>query len=74
MARHLRFSVKGLSCPSTGIAVEKALCRVPGVVRAAVNYLTNTVYVDYHPEMVDLSPIHIVLQQFGLTVGEVSPG
>lgn len=73
--RHLRFLVQGLNCPSTGVAVEKALRRVPGVVRAAVNPVVHVVCVDYHPEMENIRPIFSVLQRFGLTVESPSrPG
>lgn len=66
--RHLRVFVRGLNCPSTGIAVEKALCRVPGVVRAVVNPVTQVVCVDQHPEMESTQLILSVLRRFGLTV------
>ncbi len=70
--QHLSFPVQGLSCPSTAAAVERALCRIPGVLRAAVNPVTQTVYVDYHPEVPALRPILAVLRQFGLAADHSS--
>ncbi len=43
------FKVKGMTCASCALAVEKALKKVNGVSSASVNAVNNAAVVDYDP-------------------------
>lgn len=49
--KHVTVEIVGLSCGGGGsLAVERALARVPGVVRVYVNPMTEMAYIEYDPD------------------------
>ena len=63
----------GLGCGGGGaLTVERALAKVPGVVRAYVNPATETAYVEYDPAQSCPSAIAEAVERVGFRAG--TPG
>lgn len=58
-----RFRIQGMSCASCAQRIEKALARLPAVVRATVNFATETATVEYVGELTDEEVIRAVEAQ-----------
>jgi Cu+-exporting ATPase len=66
--------IYGLACGGGGaLAVERALARTPGVLRAYVNPLTEVAYVEY--DALQMSPAHLIaaVERAGFRAGEAAP-
>jgi len=55
-----RYRIQGMSCASCAQRIEKALSRLPAVVRATVNFATETATVEYVGELTDDEVIRTV--------------
>ena len=67
----ITLEIYGLGCGGSGaLAVERALTRVRGVVRAYANPATETAYVQYDPALV--RPVNLVraIESAGFRAGE----
>jgi len=66
MARRIRIPIVGLACSAgDGLALERALSRVPGVTDAYVNCVTDTAYLDVEPAWFSASEAARVLEALG---------
>lgn len=66
VARRIRIPIIGLACSAgDGLALERALSRVPGVTDAYVNCVTDTAYLDVEPEGFSAAEAARVLEAFG---------
>lgn len=54
-----------MTCASCAVSVESIIKFLPGVVRAAVNYATATVQVEYIPSLVSLEKMREAVQSVG---------
>ncbi len=59
-ALSLLLTIRGMQCASCGIRLEKALKRTPGVLDAAVSFLTDTARITYAPHAI--SPREVLAQ------------
>ena len=63
--------IYGLACGGGGsLTVERALERVPGVVRVYVNPATEMAYVECEPEMTNTRPLSAAVEGVGFRAGE----
>lgn len=63
--------VYGLACGGGGaLTAERALARVPGVVRAYVNPATEMAYVEYDPATTRTTELARAVESVGLNVGD----
>ncbi len=71
MARaRVTLEIIGLSCGGGGaLTVERALARVPGVVRAYVNPATETAYVSYETTQVEPETLVAAIERVGFRSG-----
>lgn len=59
-----------LGCGGGGtLAIERALERLPGVIRAAVNPLTEMAYVEYDPARVSNDEFRRAIERAGFHIG-----
>lgn len=60
-----QFPVTGMSCAGCAANVESTLKGQPGVVDAAVNFATQTVMVDFNPEIISAQGLKQAIQRVG---------
>src|SRR5829696_8882640 len=65
------FPVTGMTCASCVNRVEKAIGKVPGVERAAVNLATERATVSYDPRQTTVADIATAVERAGYGVGEL---
>ncbi len=61
----ISFPITGMTCASCVRRVEKALVRVPGVDKAAVNLATEKATVAYDPALVTLDALQGAVEKAG---------
>ena len=61
----LRIGIKGMSCASCVDKIEKALKKIPGILKATVNPGTQEARIEYLPEMVQLAAIKKTIEDLG---------
>lgn len=66
--------ILGLSCGGGGaLGLERALLRVPGVLRVYVNPATEMAYVEYDPARVAPGELAAAVARTGLRAGDAIP-
>ena len=66
--------IYGFTCAGGGsLVAERALRRVPGVVRAYVNPYTEMAYVEYEPGLTGLEGLAAAIGRAGLRAGAATP-
>ena len=69
----LTMAIYGLSCGGGGaLAVERALAKLPGVVRVYVNPATEMAYVEYDPARLRWEQLVAAVEAVGFRAGEPS--
>src|SRR5215203_529025 len=68
----ITFPVTGMTCASCVNRVEKAVGKVPGVERAAVNLATERATVRYDPRQATVADIGMAVERAGYGVAELS--
>ena len=71
MTVDVSFAVTGMTCASCVNRVEKALGKVAGVERAAVNLATERAAVSYDPRQTTLADIATAVERAGYGVAEL---
>lgn len=64
------FSLFNLGCSSCSAVIERRLKKVPGIKNVAVNYVTDTVLVNYDPSQVSTEGIRDFLKKLGYDAAE----
>ncbi len=59
------FSLFSLGCSSSSAVIERRLTKLPGVRDVTVNYITDTVLVNYDPRRVTTEDIRAFLKKLG---------
>src|SRR5919112_3080203 len=67
----VNFPVSGMTCASCVNRVEKAIGKVPGVERAAVNLATERATVSYDPGQTTVADIAAAVQRAGYGVADL---
>src|ERR687895_756167 len=67
------FPVTGMTCASCVNRVEKAIGKVAGVERAAVNLATERATVGYDPGQTNVAAIAVAVERAGYAVPELPP-
>ena len=65
MSAEIRFGVGGMTCANCSARVERVLRRLPGVVEASVNLVTEEARVSYLPAMLEPAAIAAAIQEAG---------
>ncbi len=65
MSTEIRFGVGGMTCANCSARVERVLRRLPGVVEASVNLVTEEARVSYLPAMLEPAAIAAAIQEAG---------
>jgi Cu+-exporting ATPase len=68
-----RLGIEGMHCASCVEKVERELCRVPGVVDAAVNLTTAEATVHYRPQAADVTELERAVERAGYTPHRQAP-
>ncbi|MBM3284933.1 MAG: YHS domain-containing protein, partial [Candidatus Aminicenantes bacterium] len=63
--------VRGMSCASCAVNIQKSLSRVPGVDKAEVNFATSKAAVVYDPRMVRAEDLVAAVRESGYDIGTV---
>ncbi len=69
----IRLGIRGMSCASCVVRIEKSLLKVSGVSSAAVNYATATAEVSYDPVKINLQSLRQVIADRGYEVVDPTP-
>lgn len=68
---HITIAITGFGCGGGGsLVAERAIARVPGVVRVYVNPATEMAYVEYDPQVTEIKLLTAAVEQTGLHVAE----
>ena len=59
------FSLFNLGCSSCFAVIERRLRNLPGIKGAVVNYVTDTVWVNYDPEHLEAEDIRTFIRKLG---------
>jgi len=59
------FSLFNLGCSSCSAVIERRLKNFPGIKGAVVNYVTDTVWVNYDPEHLAAEDIRTFIRKLG---------
>ena len=62
-----QFKVSGMSCANCALTIEKKLNNTPGVSSAVVNFATETVNVEFNPQVISLAGIFEQVKEAGYT-------
>lgn len=65
-----QFKVSGMSCANCALTIEKKLQSTPGVSSATVNFASETVNVEFNPNLIDLAGIYEQVKDAGYTPAE----
>lgn len=69
----LTMAIHGLACGGGGaLIVERALMKLPGVVRVSVNPATEMAYVEYDPSRLSREQLAAAVEGVGFRAGEPS--
>lgn len=67
----MTLAISGFACGGGGsLLAERAICKVPGVVRVYVNPATEMAYVEYEPQLMDMTQLIAAVERTGLRVAE----
>lgn len=68
--QHISLSIEDLGCAGSGaIIVERALAKVPGVIRVYVNAATEMAYVQYDSDRCDPAVLRAAIAHAGFHAG-----
>lgn len=62
------FSLFNLGCSSCSAVIERKLKNFPGIGDVVVNYVTDTVWVNYDPEHLSAEDIRTLIRKLGYEV------
>lgn len=69
--RRATIPIYGFGCGGGGaLTIERALEKVPGVVRAYVNPATEMAYVEYDPDLAEAARLTAAVERVGFRAGE----
>ena len=69
---HVTMAITGFGCGGGGsLVAERALAKVPGVVRVYVNPATEMAYVECDPQITELRQLTAAVEQTGLHVADL---
>lgn len=72
--RRVTIPIYGFACAGSGaLTAERALVRVPGVVRVYVNAFTEMAYVEYEPAATSVAQLAQAIGRAGLRAGDAVP-
>jgi Cu+-exporting ATPase len=60
--------IDGMDCAECTMHVKKAISTVPGVESVVVSLTTEKAFVEFHPEIVELSEIHSAVEGAGYSI------
>jgi Cu+-exporting ATPase len=68
--RHVTLPIEDFGCSGSGaIVVERALAKVPGVLRVYVNAATEMAYIEYDAECCDPEALRTAIARAGFHAG-----
>jgi copper chaperone CopZ len=71
--KRVTLPIEGLLCGGGGaLAVERAIERVPGVIRVYVNPATEMAYAEYDPAQCSPAELNAAVQRAGFRVGTLA--
>ena len=66
--QRLVLSVRGMTCASCGLTIERVLCRQDGVIEARANSIDRRVTIVYDPERIERASLVSAIQRLGYQV------
>lgn len=68
----MQLPIVGMDCAACVVTIEKAVRNIPGVKRANVNYSTEKLYVEYHPDQAKIEQIVGAVKSAGYRTGKAT--
>jgi len=62
----LSLQVEGISCTGCAMDMETVLHNTNGILKAAVNYMTGIINIEYDPDEIDREQILAIVRKWGL--------
>jgi Cu+-exporting ATPase len=62
---HVTIPIDGMTCAACASRIEKAVGKIPGVIKASVNFATEKAAVEYNPQETRISAIKQVIEKLG---------
>ena len=59
------FPVTGMTCAACAVSVESMLANTPGVMKAGVNFATQTAWAEFNPEQATVENLRSSVQEIG---------
>jgi len=72
--QEVTFKLSGMHCTMCAQAIEKALKQKEGVYKAAVNFATESAFVEFNPAQVSLEAVKKIIREVGYDVVEPEGG
>lgn len=68
----LTLAISGFACGGGGsLVAERAIAKVPGVVHVYVNPATEMAYIEYDPQLMEMTNLTSAVERTGLRVAEL---
>lgn len=64
----ITLSIKGMTCASCAITIEKVISKLDGVSAVNVNFATEKASVEYEPEKISISRINDAIKKYGYEI------
>lgn len=64
----ITLSIKGMTCASCAITIEKVISKLDGVSSVNVNFATEKASVEYEPEKISISRINDAIKKYGYEI------
>ena len=74
IVKHEKYAISGMSCSACSARVEKAAARLPGMKKASVNLLTNSMQVDYDEALLSSQDIITAVTNAGYGAAPAGAG
>ena len=71
MIEKIRLGITGMSCVSCSHSIESYLSRSKGVSNISVNFTTNSAYIEYDSEKINIDSIKKIIKNLGFGVSEI---
>ncbi|MDP2277340.1 MAG: heavy metal-associated domain-containing protein [Nitrospirota bacterium] len=62
----LSLQVEGISCTGCAMDMETVLSNTNGILKAAVNYMTGIINIEYDPDEIDREQIFAFIRKMGV--------
>jgi len=71
MIEKIRLGITGMSCVTCSNSIESYLSRTKGISNISVNFTTNSAYIEYNSEKINIDSIKKIIRNLGFGVSDI---